>query len=270
MHEIGLAPLGRDDLRQWIADALRCDPERVGPLAQRVDQKTAGNPFFVIQFLRSLAEEGLLRFDYEAMGWSWDLDRIDAKGYTDNVVDLMVAMLNRLPAETRQTLQQLACIGNVAAIAMLSIVIGRSEEHVQAVLWPAVRQELIQSFDGTYRFVHDRVEEAAYSLIPQRLRAEVHLRIGRLLLTNESSWENGEEAIFDVVNQLNRGAALISRQEERDHLAELNLIAGKRAKASAAYSSALAYLNTGVALLAAGGWERRRESMYALEVNRAE
>jgi len=268
VHEIGLLPLGRDHLRQLLADALRCDPAHVRSLAQLVHQKTAGNPFFVIQFLRSLAEERLLRFDYEAMRWSWDLERIDAKGYTDNVVDLMVEMLNRLPAETRHAVQQLACIGSVAAVAMVSIVVGISEEHVQAVLWPAVRQELIQSFEGTYRFVHDRVEEAAYSLIPQRLRAEVHLRIGRLLL-NEASWENGEEGVFEVVNQLNLGVALMSGQEERDQLAELNLIAGKRAKGSAAYSSALTYFNTGIALLVAG-WERRRESMFALELSRAE
>jgi len=269
VHEICLAPLARDDLRHLIADALRCDLTHVGPLAQLVDQKTAGNPFFMIQFLRSLAEEGLLRFDYKAVCWCWDLDRIHAKGYTDNVVDLMAGKLNRLPAETRQALQQLACIGNVAAIAMLSIVVGSPEEQLREVLWPAVRQELIEPLKGSYRFVHDRVQEAAYSLIAQSLRAEVHLRIGRLLVRQTHS-ENLEEAIFDIVNQLNRGAALINQQEERDQLAELNLIAGRRAKASAAYASALTYLNAGAALLAEDIWERRRELMFTLELNRAE
>ena len=269
VHEICLAPLARDDLRQLIADALRCDPAHIGPLAQLVDQKTAGNPFFVIQFLRSLAEEGLLRFDYKAVCWCWDLDRIHAKGYTDNVVDLMVGKLNRLPDETRQALQQLASIGNVAAIAMLSIVVGAPEEQLRVMLWPAVRQELIELLEGSYRFIHDRVQEAAYSLIPQSLRAEVHLRIGGLLVRQTPS-ENREEAIFEIVNQLNRGAELIDQQEERDHLAELNLIAGRRAKASSAYASALTYLNAGAALLAEDIWERRRELMFALELNRAE
>ena len=124
VQEIRLAPLARDDLGQLIADALRCESERAAPLAQLVHEKTAGNPFFVIQFLHTLAEEGLLAFDHDAACWCWDLDRIHAKGYTDNVVDLMVGKLSRLPVETQQALQQLACLGNVAAITMLSIVLG--------------------------------------------------------------------------------------------------------------------------------------------------
>ena len=269
MHEICLLPLARDDIKRLIADALRCDLARVGPLAQLVDQKTAGNPFFVIQFLRALAEEGMLQFDYETGCWCWDLDRIHAKGYTDNVVDLLVGKLNRLPAETRKALEHLACIGNVAAIGMISIVAGTPEEQVRVVLWPAVRQELIEPLEGAYRFIHDRVQEAAYTLIPQSLRPEVHLRIGRLLVKQTPS-ANREESIFDIVNQLNRGAALINQQEERDHLAELNLIAGRRAKESTAYASALTYLNAGVTLLAEGIWERRRELAFALELNRSE
>ena len=127
-----------DDLGQLIADALRCDPSDAAPLVQLVHEKTAGNPFFVIQFLYSLAEEGLLCFDHDASRWSWDLDRIREKGYTDNVVDLMVGKLTRLPVETQQALQQLACLGNVAAIATLSNVLETPEERVHEELWPAV------------------------------------------------------------------------------------------------------------------------------------
>ena len=110
--EITLAPLAREHLGQLIADALRCEPERAAPLAQLVHEKTGGNPFFAIQFLSALAEEGLLTFDHDGARWSWDLDRIHAKGYTDNVVDLMVGKLTRLPADTQNALQQLACLGN--------------------------------------------------------------------------------------------------------------------------------------------------------------
>ncbi len=131
VREIRMAPLARDDLRQLIADALRCAPARAAPLAQLVHDKTAGNPFFVIQFLYALAEEGLLTFDHDAARWCWDLSRIHAKGYTDNVVDLMVGKLTRLPAATQQALQQLACLGNVAENTMLSIVLGTSEEQVR-------------------------------------------------------------------------------------------------------------------------------------------
>ena len=289
MQEIRLAPLARDDLGQLIADALRCEPSGAAPLAQLVHEKTAGNPFFAIQFLYALAAEGLLTFDHDSVRlhqvsedrclsgygfagqgrWCWDLDRIHDEGYTDNVVDFMVGKLARLPVETQQALQQLACLGNVAAVAMLSIVLGTPEEQVHAALWPAVRQELVERLEGHYRFIHDRVQEAAYSLIPEALRAEVHLRIGRLLAA-QTPPEKREEAIFEIVNQLNRGTALITQQEERDQLAELNLIASKRAKGSTAYASALTYLNAGAELLAEDSWERRRELIFALELNLAE
>ena len=269
VQEIRLAPLTRDDLGQLIADALRSDPAHVATLVRLVHDKTAGNPFFVIQFLYTLAEETLLRFDHDAARWSWDLDRIHDKGYTDNVADLIVGKLTRMPAETQAILRQLACLGNVTSTAMLSTVLETPEEQVHAALWPAVCQELVERREVYYRFIHDRVQEAAYSLIPKALRAEVHLRMGRLLVA-QTPPEMREEAIFDIVNQLNRGTALINQQEERDELAELNLIAGKRAKGSAAYESALTYLNAGAALLAEDSWERQRELIFALELNRAE
>jgi PAS domain S-box-containing protein len=269
VQEVRLAPLARDDLGQLIADALRCDPAEAAPLVQLVHKKTAGNPFFVIQFLYPLAEEGLLRFDQDAAGWSWDLGRIRDKDYTDNVVDLMQGKVTRLPAETQHALQQFACLGSVGATRMLSAVLETSEEQVHAVLWPAVRQELIERLEGSYKFIHDRVQEAAYSLIPEALRAEVHLRIGRLLVT-ETPADKREEAIFEILNQLNRGASMITQPEEREQLAELNLLGGKRAKGATAYASALTYLIAGGALLKDDCWERRRELIFALELNRAE
>ena len=269
VQEVRLAPLTRDDLGQLIADALRCDPAGAAPLVQLVHEKTAGNPFFVIQFLYSLAEEGLLRFDQGVAGWSWDLGRIRDRGYTDNVVDLMLGKVTRLPAETQHALQQFACLGNVGATSMLSAVLEIPEEQVHAVLGPAVRQELIERLEGSYKFIHDRVQEAAYSLIPEALRAEVHLRIGRLLVT-ETPADKREEAIFEILNQLNRSAPLITQPEERDQLAELNLVGGKRAKGSTAYASALTYLIAGGELLKDDGWERRHELIFALELTRAE
>ena len=269
VEEISLAPLAREDVAQLIADALRSEPARPAPLAQLVHEKTAGNPFFLIQFLYALAEEGLLVFDHEKARWSWDLKSIHAKGYTDNVVELMVGKLNRLRLETQKALQQLACLGNNAQIAMLSIVLGTSEEQVHADLWEAVRLELIERLSGSYKFAHDRVQEAAYSLIPVESRAEMHLRIGRLLAAHTPP-EKREETIFEIVNQLNRGAALITEQEERDQLAELNLIAGKRAKASTAYASALKYLTAGAALMPENSWERRHHLVFEVELQRAE
>jgi PAS domain S-box-containing protein len=269
VQDITLAPLARDHLGQMIADALRCEPARAVPLAQLLHAKTAGNPFFTIQFLTALAEEGLLSFEHASARWAWDLSRIEAKGYTDNVVDLLVGKLHRLPVATRNALQQLACLGNSATLPMLAIVLGTAEEQVHADLWEAVRLELVLRPDGAYRFIHDRVQEAAYSLIPEDLRTAAHLRIGRLLVAHTPPAQR-EEAIFEIVNQLNRGAPLITSQDEREQLAELNLIAGQRAKASTAYASALNYLTAGAALLAKDCWERRHELSFALELNQAE
>jgi PAS domain S-box-containing protein len=269
VHDIVLAPLARGDLEQLIVDALHCDPDRVKPLAQLVEDKTGGNPFFAIRFLVSLAEEELLAFDHGEGRWSWDLNRICAKGYTDNVVDLMVGKLRHLQQETQSALQQLSCLGHSADIAMLVQLFGTSEEHVHADLWEAVRFELVERVADSYRFVHDRIQEAAYSLIPEESRAASHLRIGRLLASHTPP-EKREKAIFEIVNQLNRATALITLPDEREKVAELNLIAGKRAKASTAYVSALKYLNAGSELLGDDCWERRRDLIFSLELERAE
>jgi PAS domain S-box-containing protein len=269
VQEMRLAPLAREHVTRLVADALRCEPARAAPLAELVQEKTAGNPFFVIQFLSALADEGLLAFDHQVARWSWDLGRIHAKGYTANVADLMVGKLSRLPARTQEALQQLACLGNRADTPTLALVRGTSEEQVHADLWEAVRLELIERLDGAYRFGHDRVREAAYSLIPKPSRADVHLRIGRLLAAHTPA-EKREEVIFEIVNQLNRGVAVISSRDEREELAKLNLMAGKRAKDATAYASALAYLTAGRALLPEDCWERCGALTFALEVYRAE
>src|SRR3989442_2177220 len=269
VREISLVPLARHDVGQLIADALRCAPAHVAPLAQLVHHKTAGNPFFAMQFIAALADEGLLTFDHGQGCWSWDLDRMHAKGYTQNVVDLMVAKLHRLPVDTQEALQQLACLGHSAAITTLALVHGTSEEEVHAHLWEAVRHEVIERLESAYRFIHDRVQEAAYSRIPEEGRVAAHLRIGRLLAAHPPPAKR-EEAIFELVNQLNRGAALITEQEERERLAELNLVAGTRAKNSTAYASALTYLLAGAALLAEDGWERQHALAFSLEFHRAE
>jgi predicted ATPase len=266
--EIKLPTLAREDLGQLIGDALRYELEAAAPLARLVHEKTGGNPFFAIQFISALAEEKLLIFDHGEGRWVWDIDRINAKGYTDNVVDLMVGKLIRLPAETQKALQQLACIGNVAEINLFAIVLRKKDEQVHADLWEAVRLELVERQAGSYKFVHDRVQETAYSLIVPGMRAATHLQIGRLLEAHTPPEKRGE-AIFDIVNQLNRGAALITSRDEREQLAEFNLLAGKRAKASTAYASALNYLTTGAALLPEHCWERRHELPFALELSRA-
>jgi PAS domain S-box-containing protein len=269
VREIVLATLARQDLQRFIGDALRYGPGRVAALARLVHEKTAGNPFFAIQFLCSLDEEGLLAFDHRKTRWSWDLKRIRAKGYTDNVVDLMVRKLKRLPDETQKALQQLACLGNRADFALLTSSYGNAKDEMHRALREAVRAGLVLHSEGAYRFMHDRVQEAAYSTIPENLRAEAHLRIGRLLAACLSP-DKRQEAIFEIVNQLNRGAGLITSAEERKRLAELNLTAGRRAKTSTAYGSALSYLRAARALLTEVSWHENYELIFDIELYTAE
>jgi hypothetical protein len=194
-QEIVLAPLRLDDVERLIADALHCGPDSAGPLALLIHEKTGGNPFFAIQLLTALVEEGLVRFDRDAAAWIWDLDRIRGKGYSSNVVDLMLGKLGRLPHHAQTALQQLACLGNEAKIELLRLVFGQSEEEIHAPLWDAVRAGLILRSESSYAFLHDRIQEAAYALIPEAQRVGVHLRIGRLLMVHTPP-EEREETIF--------------------------------------------------------------------------
>jgi PAS domain S-box-containing protein len=270
LQDIVLTPLGRDDLGQLLADSVHCEPRRAAPLAELIHEKTTGNPFFAIQFISTLADEGLLTFDYGEGRWIWDLRRIHAKGFTDNVVELMVGKLNRLAPEAQKALEQFACIGNTAGFETLSMAYqGGTLDDMHNHLWDAVRSGLIFRADDSYRFLHDRVQEAAYSLIPKELRAEAHLRIG-LLLAAHTPPEKRDEAIFEIVNQLNRGSHLITAVEDLQPIAELNLIAGRRAKNSAAYDSALKYLGAGSALLTEETWKHNYKLIFSIEYLMAE
>ena len=269
LQDVVLGPLALDDLQQLLRDSLHCEPRRLAPLAQLIFEKTRGNPFFAIQFISSLADEALLTFDYDAAQWTWELNRIHAKGYTDNVVDLMVGKLSRLAVKTQKALQQFACMGGSADLEILRMVYQDSSDKIHDRLWEAVRAGLILRSEASYRFLHDRVQEAAYSLIPKERRAEAHLRIGTLLAANTPP-ERQQEAIFEIVNQLNRGSHLITSTEEKERVANLNLIAGRRAKISTAYASALKYLRAGRMLLTETTWEFSYKLIFSIEYLMAE
>ena len=268
LHDIVLEPLAREDLAQLLSESLHCAADYAAPLAQLIHEKTAGNPFFAIQFISTLSEERLLTFDHGKVRWSWDVNRIHAKRYTDNVVDLMVAKLNRLPIETQDALQRLACMGNSAEFALLQMVYPDSE-RMHGQLWEAVRAGLIFRSEDSYRFLHDRVQETAYFSISAELRAEVHLRIGRLLAA-QTPPDKLEDTIFEIVNHLNLGSHLVTSTEERERFAELNFIAGKRAKASTAYASSLKYLAAGRLLLSEECWDHNYGLIFSIELLLAE
>jgi predicted ATPase/signal transduction histidine kinase/GAF domain-containing protein len=266
-QEIPIAPLELADIERLLSDALRCEQGHVHPLAVLVFQKTGGNPLFAIQFIASLFDHALLAFDRAAARWIWDLQRIRDRGFTDNIIDLMSAKLGHLPPATRNALGQFACLGNVADIGLLALILGETEEGVHALLWEAVHAGLVHHVERGYEFLHDRVQEAAYALIGNDERVAVHLRIGRLLA---APGDQVESRIFDIVNQYAHGAALVQAAEEREQVAEFNLRAGLRAKAASAYVAARQYFATGLALLGEDAWEHRFRLAFTLELNLGE
>jgi predicted ATPase len=268
LQRIVLAPLNRDDLAHLIADTLGCETPRAMPLAQMVHEKTGGNPFFVNQFVHQLVDRRLITFDPDRAAWQWDLGPIRANVLTDNLVELIVGKLSRLPERTQQAVKGLACLGNSADASMLAMVQGRSLEELRSDLWEALHQELIIHSGSRYRFLHDRVQEAAYSLLPEEQRAPAHLAIGRLLLAAIEP-DKREDNIFEIVGHLNRGSPLMASGDDREELAALNLMAGKRAMTAAAYASALNYLAAGAALVPEDSRERLRDLAFELELHRA-
>ncbi|HYO53325.1 trifunctional serine/threonine-protein kinase/ATP-binding protein/sensor histidine kinase [Archangium sp.] len=291
LSRVALSPLSLEDVRELLTDTLHCqgDPQ-VAELASLVFQKTQGNPFFVNQFVSSLHGRGLLDFEPERGRWRWSLEQIRKEDITDNVITLMIQKLARLPAGTQEVLKRAACIGKGFNLETLSVIGERSPHQTNAALWEAVQEGLLLPLDEAYKyiqgdgsnagpgpspaevryeFLHDRVREAAYTLISEDSRKQLHLSIGRLLLERTPE-ERREAVIFDLVNQLNPSIELIQNPEERLELARLNLVAGKRAKASSAYAAALEYIRTGTALLPEDGWERAHELSFALHRHRIE
>ncbi|MDY6901599.1 MAG: AAA family ATPase, partial [Cyanobacteriota bacterium] len=290
INTISLAPLTEDILNKLVSDALNCTPEISQPLTQLIYQKTQGNPFFSTQFLESLHDDGLIKFDFDNSFWECDISLIKSLSLTDDVVEFMALQLQKLPEETQSVLKLAACIGNEFDLSTLAIVCEQSEIETAKMLWKALQENLILPQSEVYKFylesevqhqkeqylqvikykfLHDRVQEAAYSLIPEAQKQATHLKIGELLLNNTSESER-EENIFAIVNQLNIGANLIYQQKNRLELAKLNLIAAKKAKSSTAYGVALKYSTVGIELLAKESWETEYELTLMLYLQKAE
>lgn len=277
MHEIGKArelallavePLDRDAVARLTEDALHCDPERAAPLAELIHDKTRGNAFFVGKLLGSLHEQEAIVFDPDKGQWVWDLEAARRAESGDNVVDFLVASLRRLSESTQRVLELAACIGNTFDLETLSVICQRSMAETGAALGEALQREVaspltdnytLVGFNATYKFQHDRVQQAAYALIDGDRRQAVHLSVGRLILAH-STKEEIEQRLIDIVGHLNAGRALIDEPGQRRELAELNLRAGLEAQRSSAYALALGFLRIGMEMLPADSWA----SEYAL------
>ncbi|MGF2012236.1 AAA family ATPase, partial [Nostoc sp. DedVER01b] len=287
INTITLAPLSPRQVNQLVADTLKCSENLALPLSRLVSQKTQGNPFFTTQFIKALYQDKLIQFNFESCCWECDIVQVNQQAVTDDVVTFMVFQLQRLPKSTQNILQLAACIGNQFDLATLAIVSESSEIETAADLWKALEEGLLLTTDDvykffqhsgqdvdskpfnsnfqvpTYKFLHDRVQQAAYSLIPEDQKQTTHLKLGQLLLNNSSVSEQ-EEKIFQIVSQLNLGLSLITQQTERDQLVKLNLLAGRKAITATAYTAAIDYLMLGIELLTADSWQTQYNLTLAL------
>ncbi|MDZ8262652.1 AAA family ATPase [Nostoc sp. ChiQUE01b] len=283
INTINLALLNQVQVNQLVADTLKCPENLAWSLSQLVFQKTQGNPFFASQFLKALHQDGLIQFNIIEGGWQCDIAQIHQQAVTDDVVAFMAFQLEKLPQSTKHLLQLAACIGNQFDLKTLAIISENSEVETATCLWNALQTGLItpqneayklyfgaeqqtitvKNYDIVYKFLHDRVQQAAYSLIPETERAIAHYQIGQLLLTQISP-EAREEQIFTLVNQLNYGVALIENQAKRHELAQLNLLACRKAKAATAYQAAREYVEIGLNLLGSNTWQTQYEMTLIL------
>ena len=277
--QITLKPLSVKEISLLIADTLSQRDRALSPLAKLVMQKTQGNPFFINEFLKALHQNSLITFDWQQGIWQWDIVSIEQRDITDSVVELMLDKLKKLPESTQQVLRLAACIGNSFDLNTLSIISERRPNQIFSRLLPAINQGIIlptseletigaEVADShlivlNYKFLHDRVQQAAYSLIDEQQKKGVHLQIGRLLLKNTPPDQKSEK-IFDLVLHLNQAEDLISDGNERIELARLNLEAGKKAKGATAYTSAQEYLSVGRVALGDQGDQKNYRLFFTL------
>lgn len=289
VHALALGPLAPQHLGELLADVLGGTSSRAMPLARVVWRKTDGNPFFVGLFLRGLYQDGLLHPGAGDGGFTWDLAAIESREVTANVVDFMGQRLRRCGEATQRALRLAACIGHEFTLAALATICGESPDATAAALWEALEENLVLPDSNDYRFVHhaapapaqdgalelsyhfahDRVQQAAYALVPEDERPATHLQIGRLLLARLGADPRPDE-LFDVVDHLGRGLDRMVDPDERRRVSELHLVVGRHAKKSTAYAAAAQYLRVGIELLAEGAWDHDYAHAYALHCELAE
>ncbi|MGB0525730.1 MAG: AAA family ATPase, partial [Flammeovirgaceae bacterium] len=272
---------------QLISETLKCPLEHSQALSQLVYAKTQGNAFFVNQFLKSLFEEGVLKFDFHHYAWEWDLDEIRTKNITNNVVELMASKIEKLPGNTRDVLQLASCIGDKFDLSTLSYIYARSKTETFHTLWKAVEEGLVVPLDDNYKiipalqdadqiavecrfqFLHDRVQQAAYQLIPELEKKRIHYQIGQLMLDNTPE-EKQHDRIFDIINQLNAGLDFARNEKELEELAKLNRLGAEKAKSANAHDSAYNYLKVAMELLGTACWQKNYEESWYTYISAAE
>ncbi|TYQ31002.1 ATP-binding sensor histidine kinase [Pseudanabaena sp. UWO310] len=289
VNTITLKALSLLNVNQLVADTLNCELFLAQALTELIYQKTNGNPFFTTQFLKTLYEDGQITFDWDIQHWRCDINQVRSLAITDDVVEFMALQLQKLPIETQEVLKLAACIGAHFDLQTLAIVSKRSPEDTATALWRALQEGLIipisdvykffaptsalsanqVSANATYKFLHDRVQQSAYSLIAEEQKQFVHLQIGQLLLAHRSSTVL-EDKIFDIVNHLAVGIDADPSAIPTIQLAELSVLAGMKAKLSVAYQAAIGYFSIGLKRLPQSAWQTHYRLMLDLHREKAE
>ncbi len=286
LETLTLTPLSLADTAALVSDTLQQPRAAIEPLANLLLTKTNGNPFFLTQLFKYLEAEALIQFDLDQGQWVWNLSELLQIEITENVVELMVHEIQRLSDSTQAVLCLAACVGNQFDLSLLAAVHQASTQATATNLWDALQAglvvplseayqvpEMVEDCEDlviTYKFLHDRVQQAAYSLIPENQKQQVHLKVGRSLLEN-TPLEEREDRLFDIVNALNLGADLLHGDRPQQlELARLNFQAARKAKASAAYAAALTYLRQGRALLPEDAWQTEYDLTLALYIEAVE
>ncbi len=279
INKIALKPLTSEYVTQLIADSLHQHVKEVDSLSDLVWHKTGGNPFFVTQFLQTLYEEKLLFFVLHKSHWQWDINNIEAMDITDNVVELMIKKIKKLPDTSQNVLRLAACMGNRFDVNTLSVIYEKSAMATFQDLKPVLREALIfpisennshnAAFIHQLQFSHDRVQQAAYALIDDKHKKAIHLQIARLLFNNTQTAVLAEK-VFEIVGHFNQSIALIDTHIERLQVAKLNIIAGKKAKMATAYEAALKYFLVGRKCLHHNSWKSDYDLIFNLFIEAAE
>ncbi|MDR9404061.1 MAG: AAA family ATPase [Halothece sp. Uz-M2-17] len=278
VQEITVQPLNLDRVQELVSDTLqqKADAISITVLSETIAQKTEGNPFFITQLLKTLEEERLLTYDIQRDRWSWNLNDIQRVGITDgNLVNLLVRKLQQLPPKTQTILKLAACIGNQFNLSILEIISEQSAAKITDQLWLTLQAGLVlpqsdlYAENVEYKFLHDRIQQAAYALIPEAEKPVIHLRIGQLLQEKMTAAEQ-KDNIFTLVNQFNLGRDLLTDETAKEELAQLNLEAAQKAKAVNAYQLALNYLDITSHLLQGDCWETQYELTFAINLEKTE
>ncbi len=287
INRLPLSPLTLSQTIELISGSLQTKKNRITELAELSLKRTGGNPFFIVEFLKSLNAKKYLSFNFTNLEWEWDLPEIKALGFSNHIVDLMIKRFELLGKSTRKTLQIAACIGHTFELGMVAVIFSKPEKETLVLLHDAIREDLVIPLSDNYkiieldvrhstaglsvkfRFAHDRIHLAAYSLLSDQEKRDIHFQAGQYLLQN-SSQRQLKEKIFDIVNHLNVSIELITGKSEMDRLSRLNLMAARKAKASAAYEQGFHYLKTAIELLKSDSWKRDYEITLSIYLEAAE